>query len=78
MIRNKIIAFIIAALISTSFLWITIFSGPSAFNIIPFEIHEAISPGGSSESFFIRVFDIAIAILLFILSYRIIYKMIIK
>ncbi|RZK39760.1 MAG: hypothetical protein EOO90_17440 [Pedobacter sp.] len=70
--RTKILAFIIALILPTLFLWITVFSGASAFNLLPFEIHEAINPGGASENTFIIVFDVIVAILLIIPSYLIV------
>jgi asparagine N-glycosylation enzyme membrane subunit Stt3 len=70
--HTKIIAFIIALLLPALFLWITVFSGSSVFNLLPFEIHEAINPGGASEGTFIVIFDVIVAILLIIPIYKIV------
>lgn len=72
-IKSKVWASIIAIFISGLFLWFVL-NPPSVFNMLPFAIH----PGGASESTFIIVFDVIIALLLFVLSYRITYKQIIK
>ena len=76
--RTKILAVIIALLLPTLFLWFTVFSGASAFNLLPFEIHEAINPGGSSESTFIILFDVIVAVLLFIPIYKIVKIYLVK
>lgn len=76
-IKTKVWASIIAIFISGLFLWFVL-NPPSVFNMLPFAIHEAINPGGASESTFIIVFDVIIALLLFVLSYRITYKQIVK
>jgi hypothetical protein len=34
----------------------------NAFNYLPFLLHESFDPGGSSESVFIRIFDIIVSI----------------
>ena len=72
-IKSKAWSCIIAILISGLFLWLVL-SPPSVFNMLPFAIYEAINPGGPSESTFIIVFDVTIALLLLIFSYRIAYK----
>ena len=65
---RNIISLLLALLITIGFLW-AVFTPPSIFNILPFEIHEAFDPGGSSESTFIKVFDICFAIVLFVIVY---------
>jgi hypothetical protein len=47
------------------FLW-AVLTPPSVFNMLPFAIHEAISPAGNSEQAFIIAFDLLFALLLFI------------
>jgi hypothetical protein len=76
-IKSKAWASIIAILISGLFLWLVL-NPPSVFNLLPFAIHEAINPGGSSEQTFIIVFDLAVALLLFIFLYQIMHKQLIK
>ena len=49
--NTKLFAFIFALILPILFLWITVFTGSSAFNLLPFEIHEAISPGGASDAY---------------------------
>ncbi len=68
-------AIIIALMLSSLFLWITIYSNDSVFNFLPFAIHETINPGGSSESAFIMWFDIMVAIILIIPSYKLAHKL---
>ena len=65
--RNTI-SLLLALLITTAFLW-AVLTPPSIFNILPFAIHEAFDPGGSSESTFINVFNICFAIVLFAIVY---------
>ena len=73
----KTIAIILSLLLPTLFSWITVFSGASAFNLLPFEIHEAINSGGTSERAFIIIFDVIIvAILAFIAIYLLLMEMI--
>jgi hypothetical protein len=69
--KKNIVAFIIALIITVGFLW-AVFTPPSIFNMLPFEIHQAITDNWKSEKSFIQIFDICSAIILFILSYRII------
>ena len=81
MIKNtsmpKIGAFIVSVIVAGLFLSFVL-KKPSIFNMLPFAIHEAINPGGTSEALFIIIFDIAIALLLFVFSYRVAYKLLIK
>lgn len=71
--QSKVLAFSTAIAIATLFLYFTLKEN-SIFNIIPFAIHEAISPGGKFETAFITIFDVIIALLLLLISYKIVYK----
>ncbi len=73
----KLWASIIAVLISGLFLW-WVLTPPNVLNMLPFAIHEAINPGGSSETSFIVVFDVIIALLLLVFSYKYAYRYIVK
>lgn len=73
----RLYAFLIAGFVSGLFLYFVL-KKPSAFNMLPFSIHEAINPGGSSETTFIIVFDIVVALLLLLISYKIAYKLLNK
>lgn len=75
--QSKVLAFLAAITIATLFLYFTV-KEHSIFNIIPFAIHEAIDPGGNSETTFITIFDVIIALLLSLISYKIVYKMLKK
>lgn len=69
----KLWASTIAVLISGFFLW-WVLTPPSVFNMLPFAIHQAINPEGVSENIFIAVFNMVIALLLLVFSYRLAYK----
>lgn len=77
MVKSKVLVFTVSTLISGIFLWLVL-NSPSIFNMLPFAIHEAINPGGSSEKTFIVLFDVLVALLLFVLSYKVIYKVVNK
>lgn len=66
--RKKILVVLISLVVSGMFLW-AVLTPPSVFNMLPFAIHEAVSPGGNSEQVFIIVFDLLFALLLFIGSF---------
>jgi len=66
--KRNIIALLLASLITIGFLW-CVFTPPSLFNALPFEIHESMHSNLSSENIFIRQFDVFSAIILFVLSY---------
>jgi hypothetical protein len=61
---------IVAFLVSTLFLLITIVPSSSIFNMLPYMLHESISPGGAGETNFIIGFDIAFGFLLFYIVYK--------
>jgi len=63
-------AIILSLLVSGLFLFNVLYSS-SAFNYIPYLIHETISPGGKEESTFITIFNICFSILLFLIFYKI-------
>lgn len=73
--KKNIIAFILALIITVGYLWSVVLTPPSAFNLLPYQIHESLKLSNSSESSFIRVFDICFTFVLFILSYISIYKL---
>lgn len=73
--NKKLVAFMLALILPGLFLWSTVFTGASAFNLVPYEVHEAISPGGATESDFIVFFDVLIALLLIIPGYKIAIKL---
>jgi hypothetical protein len=62
---------IIALIVCMLFLWMTVFSPPSAFNFLPYLIHKSFSTSFEGEAEFIKGFDIAFAILLFFIVYKI-------
>jgi len=66
--KRNIISFILASLLAGGFLW-AVLTPPSLYNALPFEIHESFDPGGSSETAFIKGFDICSAVIAFIVSY---------
>lgn len=70
---SKISAFFLSVIIAGLFLYFTV-GKPSVFNMIPFAIYEAINPGGNSETLFIIIFDAIMALLLSLISYKIINK----
>jgi hypothetical protein len=69
--KKNLIALIIALLISIGFLWL-VFTPPSIFNMLPFEIHQALTDDWKSEKVFIQIFDVCSAVIVLILSYVII------
>jgi len=71
----RIKALIIAFIVGFLFLWMTVFSLPSAFNFLPYLIHQSFSPRGEGEAEFIQGFDIVFAVLLSIIIYKIANKM---
>jgi len=75
--NKKILIIILALTASSLFLYMVLYSS-SAFNFIPYLIHESLSPGGAGESNFIVVFDIAFSILLFWLLYKLFERLLIK
>lgn len=75
--KINIWALMIALALAGVFLWLVL-NPPSVFNMLPFAIHEAINPGGTSEKTFIIVFDVIIALLILIVGYRIVSKMLKK
>lgn len=72
--NKKMLAIILALIASGLFLFMVLYSS-SAFNFIPYLIHEAISPGGAGESNFIIVFDVLFALLLFWLLYKLLIRL---
>jgi hypothetical protein len=73
--KRKIICVGIAALITITFLFLVLFSGGSAFNFIPYFIHESISKGGEGESLFIKVFDVLSGGLIFLGTYKLLNRL---
>lgn len=71
---KKVLSFTIALALAIAFLWATVFSESSAFNFLPFEIHEGFNPGGESEGTFIIIFDSIVALLILILGYVLLNK----
>lgn len=67
--KKKRLAIILAIVVAGLFLFMVLYSS-SAFNYIPYLLHETISPGGAGEANFIIVFDILFALLLFWLAYK--------
>ncbi len=67
--RKKTLPVIIASVITLVFYSLVLF-GSSTFNILPYYIHESISPRGANETVFIRVFDILFGLLLFWIVYK--------
>ena len=59
--------------ISGLFLWFVL-KTHNVFNMLPFAIHDAINPGGTSEKTFIVLFDIIVALVLLFLCYKIISR----
>jgi len=68
--NKKVLSIVLSLSIPIVFL-IWALSASAWFNFIPYAIHESISPGGASETIFIRVFDIAFSILIFGVAYSI-------
>lgn len=78
-VKSKIWAAIIALLIAGIFLGLVL-TPPSVFNMLPSAIHEAVNPEGegNSEQVFIITFDVIVALLLLLLSYRMVLNQILK
>ena len=68
---KRTISFIIAFVLGSIFLILTVFSSESMFNFIPYLLHESISPGGAGETNFIIGFDIVISVLVFYIAYKV-------
>lgn len=66
--KRNVVSLILAMFLAGLFLW-AVLNPPSIFNSLPYEIHEAIDPGGVSETVFIKRFDICSAVLVFIICY---------
>jgi hypothetical protein len=66
---KNIVSLIIAVLITFGFLWAALLSPPSILNILPYQIHESIDPGGSNEGTFIKVFDFVLIPVILLTSY---------
>jgi hypothetical protein len=75
--KPKTTSLLIALGLAILFL-IRVLGRASVFNLIPYSIHEAIWPGGSNESIFIKVFDIICAFIIFFIGYKISYYMLRK
>ena len=65
---------ITALLITTLFIYFVF--KPSPFNLIGYSIHEAFWKGGANEANFIKGFDIIVAIILFLITYKITKKIV--
>jgi small-conductance mechanosensitive channel len=74
--RKKTISFGIALVVATVFLLLVLLPGGSEFNLLPYAIHESISPGGAGETTFIRMFDIICGILIFLIIYWLLSRLI--
>lgn len=72
--RKKSLSLILAFIVSALFLLMTIAS-TSAFNFVPYLIHQYISPGGTGESAFITWFDMIFSVLLFCIIYKVVYSL---
>ena len=75
--KYRVLLFIVALLLSSLFL-LYVLTTPNIFNMLPFAIHEFINPNGDFESIFIVMFDIVVAILILLVTYRVLYNFIIK
>ncbi len=70
----KTIPIITASIITGIFIYFTL--KPNAFNLIGYNIHEALWSGKANESNFIRAFNITCGIILFWITYKITKKFI--
>ncbi len=66
--KKNIVSLIIAIIIAGGFLW-AVLTPPSLFNALPLSIYDSRHSDVSSESDFIRKFDVCFAIGLLVLSY---------
>jgi uncharacterized BrkB/YihY/UPF0761 family membrane protein len=73
--RKKTIPIGIALVIAIVFLFLVLMPGGSEFNLLPYVIHEYISPGGGGETTFIRIFDIICGILIFLIIYWVLLRL---
>lgn len=71
--KRNIIALILAVLIAAVFLNFVLMP-PSAFNFLPFEIHERLKPTRISEGTFIKMFDVFSSFVVLIVSYLILRR----
>jgi hypothetical protein len=67
--KRNIIAALLSGIITAMFLYAVLIP-PSAFNFIPFALHQAFFQNSVEEASFIRVFDVIIGIILFWLLYK--------
>lgn len=66
--KKNIVSIIAAIIIAGGFLW-AVLTPPSLFNALPFSIYYAWHSDVSSESDFIRKFDVCFAIGVLVVSY---------
>ena len=64
-------SFFIASIATVLFLLMTVFSSSSAFNLLPYMLHEDFILTSISETNFIIGFDIIFSILLFFVVYKV-------
>jgi hypothetical protein len=74
--RKNILPIILSAAIAIIFLYIVL-TPPSAFNMIPFAIHEWLFKGIIKEVTFIVIFDIITSVILFFIGFYI-FRRIVK
>ena len=74
--KKKVIPIAIAGVITIVFLLLVLSSKGSAFNIIPYLIHQSISKDGGGESAFIKIFDVLFGGFIFWIIYRLMSRII--
>ena len=73
--NKKVLSIILAVAVAVAtFFLFEVLASSSGFNFLPYLIHESIWKGGKGEGDFIRIFDIAFSILLFWVTYKIVYR----
>ncbi len=68
--KINILAIIISIVLSGAFL-IYVLIPPSAFNYIPFFIHQSVLKSLIDEALFIKIFDVLVSILLMFIIYKV-------
>lgn len=69
--NNRTKSLVFASIVTVLFLLLTVFSSSSAFNLLPYMLHEIFSSGGAGETSFIIGFDITFSIFLFFIVYKV-------
>ena len=72
--NKKLVSFILAGICIAIFLYFVLTPG-ATFNFIPYAIHENFSSDPQGETTFIKVFDIFVAVILFIILYKLFFKL---